>query len=129
MLVKDVEFDALIIKTVAQEDTNEYAIDSQEYIDARAICYFHPNDLNKIGVKTGNANLKSDWGEVVVKIEESERETREGLLTLPLGPWSLQLAGSKADLVADFHLKVKVKSTEAAITNIKSIITNTRGQE
>jgi len=128
MLVKDVEFDALIIRTVAQEDTNEFAVDSQEYIDARAICYFHPKDLNKIGVKTGNVYLKSDLGSVVVKIEESEREATEGLLTLPLGPWSLQLVGSRADLVADFHFKVKAKSTEVDITDIKSIILKTRGQ-
>ena len=128
MLVKDVEFDAMIIKTVLQEDTNEYAIDSQEYIEARAICYFHPNDLNKIGVKEGNVYLKSEWGDVVVKIVESEKEATEGIITLPLGPWSLQLFGPKADLVADFHCKVKAKSTEVDITDIKTIITKLRGQ-
>ena len=129
MLVKDVEFDAMIIKTVAQEDTNEYAIDSQEYVEARAVCYFHPNDLNKIGVKEGNVYLKSEWGNVVVKIIESEKEAPEGIITLPLGPWSLQLVGSKASLGANFHCRVKAKSTEVDITDIKSIITTLRGQK
>ena len=65
---------------------------------------------------------------VVVKIAESEKEAPEGIITLPLGPWSLQLVGSRADQVADYHCKVKAKSTEVDITDIKSIITKLRGQ-
>ncbi|MHA1784292.1 MAG: molybdopterin dinucleotide binding domain-containing protein [Candidatus Helarchaeota archaeon] len=122
MLVKDVEFDAVLIKTVHQEDTNEYPIDSEDYIKTRAVCFFHPADLKKIGVKKGNIFIKSEVGQVVVRIEESERETREGLITLPLSPWSLQLVKSKENCMPEMYIKVRVKSTEADITNIKSII-------
>lgn len=127
MLVKDVEFNAVLIKTVIQEDTNEYPINSGEYIDARAVCYFHPNDLKKLGVKSGgNVSLKSDWGEVVVKIMESEKEAREGIITLPIGPWSLQLVNLKDDFTPELHVKVKAKSTEVEITDINSILLDIR---
>lgn len=122
MLVKDVEFNGVIIKTVKQEDSTEFSIDSKEYIDERAICFMHPNDLKKLGVKEGNVKLKNEWGSVVVKLVESERETREGILALPAGPWSYQLSGSKDDFIPEMHFKVKAKTTEEDITNINEIL-------
>ena len=122
MLVKDVEFNGVIIKTVKQEDTIEFPIDSKEYIDERAICFIHPADLKKLGVKEGNIRLKNEWGSVVVKLIESEREVREGILGLPAGPWSYQLTGSKDDFIPEMHFTIKAKTTEVGITSIKEIL-------
>jgi len=122
MLVKDVEFNGVIIKTVKQEDTIDFPIDSKEYIEARAVCFIHPEDLKKLGVKEGNVRLKNDWGSVIVKLVESERETREGILGLPAGPWSYQLTGSKDDFIPELHFPVKAKTTEVDITSIKGLL-------
>ncbi len=122
MLVKDIELQGVIIKTVKQEDTLEFPIDSKEYMDARAVCFIHPEDLKKLGVKGGNVNLKNEWGSVVVKLVESERETREGILALPAGPWSYQLTGSLNDFIPEISFTVRVKTTENEITDIKKIL-------
>ena len=119
-LVPKVNLHASIVRTVIQSVVSDKSIDSAEYKDTLAICYVHPKDMKVLGIKEGNLKITSEFGEVVVKAVESEREAEEGLIILPLGPWANQISGIFKEKLQLKSLKVKVEVTKEQITDIKS---------
>ena len=112
---------ASIVRTVFQSVVSDMAIDSTEYKDKLGICYVNPKDMKTLGIKEGNLKLTSEFGTVIVKAVESEREAAEGIITLPLGPWANQISGviEKEPILKSF--KVKVEVVKEKITDIKAL--------
>ncbi|MFX1451567.1 MAG: molybdopterin dinucleotide binding domain-containing protein [Promethearchaeota archaeon] len=120
-LVPKLNLLASIVRTVPQSIINEKSISSAEYQNALAICLVHPNDMKLLGIKEGNLKLSSEFGSVIVKAIESEKDTTEGIIFLPLGPWANQISGAINKKLQIKNLKVKVEVTKDEITNIKSL--------
>jgi len=120
-LVPKLNLLASIVRTVPQSVISDKSISSAEYQDTLAICLVHPNDLKLLGIKEGNLKISSEFGSVVLKAIESEKETNEGIIFLPLGPWANQISGAINKKLQLKNLKVKVEITKDEITNIKSL--------
>lgn len=120
-LVPKLKLLAAIVRTVPQSVILDKSITSPEYLDALAICLIHPHDMKLLGIKEGNIRLTSEFGSVIVKAIESEKDTEEGIVFLPLGPWANQISGVDNKTLRLKNLEVKVEITEDKITDIKSL--------
>ena len=120
-LVPKLKLLASIVRTIPQSIISDKSISSSEYQDTLAICLVHPNDMKLLGIKEGNIKISSEFGSVIVKAIESEKDTNEGILFLPLGPWANQISGAINKKLQLKNVKVKVEVTKDEITNIKSL--------
>ncbi|MFX0132649.1 MAG: molybdopterin dinucleotide binding domain-containing protein [Candidatus Hodarchaeota archaeon] len=120
-LVPKIKLLASIVRTVPQSVISDKSITSLEYLDALAICLIHPDDMKLLGIKEGNIKLTSEFGSVIVKAIESEKDTEKGIIFLPLGPWANQISGLDNKTLRLKNLEVKVEVTNDKITDIKSL--------
>lgn len=120
-LVPKITLMSTIIRTVHQGRISDKSISSPEYLDALAICLIHPKDMKKLGIKKGNLKITSEFGSVIVKAVETEKETEEGHIFLPLGPWSNQISGAINNQLILKNFKVRVEVTNEKITDINPL--------
>jgi formylmethanofuran dehydrogenase subunit D len=65
---------------------------TQAYVKAAAVCYMDPEDMKKIGVITGDiVSVKTDFGQVILRVVKSEDTPHVGIVFVPMGPWANQL--------------------------------------
>ncbi len=120
-LVPKIKLLASIIRTVPQSVMSDKSILSSEYVNAMAICLIHPQDIKLLGIKEGNVRLTSKFGSVIVKAIESEKDTEEGIVFLPLGPWANQISGAENSKLQLKNLEVNVEVTKDEVTDIRSL--------
>lgn len=120
-LVPKLKLLASIVRTVPQSIIIDKAITSTEYVDTLAICLVHPHDMKLLGIKEGNLRLTSEFGTVVVKAIESEKDTEKGIIFLPLGPWANQISGADNMNLQLKNFEVMVEVTKDEVTGIKSL--------
>jgi len=73
---------------------------SQAYVKAAAVCYMDPEDMKKIGVITGDIVLiKTDFGQVVLRVVKSEDTPHVGVAFVPMGPWANQVVNPNTDSI------------------------------
>lgn len=59
---------------------------SSDYLDATACCEMNSKDIAILG-KPNNVKIKTNYGEVIVKLKENEGNP-EGIAFIPMGPWA-----------------------------------------
>ncbi|MHA1377245.1 MAG: molybdopterin dinucleotide binding domain-containing protein [Candidatus Helarchaeota archaeon] len=111
-LIPKIRLLASIVRTVSQSVVSDKSVESSEYKDALAVCYIHPQDIKNLGIKKGNIRITSEFGSVVVKAIETEKEVDEGIIILPLGPWANQISG-----VVNKNIKLKNFDVKLEVTN------------
>lgn len=85
-------------RTVEQGVAIEGFKDKQEYVDAAAIIHIDPSDLKTMNVWPGSSVLvKSQYGEVVVKVLRSPYGPHPGIVFIPMGPWANQIVNPDTD--------------------------------
>jgi formylmethanofuran dehydrogenase subunit D len=95
---KSVEVAIITGRTVDQGVALEGGKLSQSYVKAAAICYMDPNDMKKIGVITGDiVTVKTDNGQVTLRVIKSEDTPHVGLAFIPMGPWANQVVNPNTD--------------------------------
>lgn len=60
---------------------------SSDYREATAYCELNSKDIGLLGEPGGNVLVKTDHGEVVVKLKENNGNP-DGLAFIPMGPWA-----------------------------------------
>lgn len=100
MSEKSVEVVIITGRTVDQGVAIEGGKLSQSYVKAAAVCYMDPNDMKRIGVITGDiVNVKTNSGQVTLRVIKSEDTPHVGLAFIPMGPWANQLTNPNTDSI------------------------------
>ncbi|MHA1299165.1 MAG: molybdopterin dinucleotide binding domain-containing protein [Candidatus Helarchaeota archaeon] len=120
-LVPKVKVLASVVRTVSQSVISDKSITSSDYKDALAICLVHPKDMKVLGIKKGNLKITSEFGSVVVKAIETEKEIEEGNIIIPLGPWANQITGAGDKQLQLKNLEVKVEVVSEDVTDVVSM--------
>ena len=60
---------------------------SSEYMEATAYCELNSNDIARLGKQGSNVRVKTEHGEVVVKLKENSGNP-DGVAFIPMGPWA-----------------------------------------
>ncbi|ADI74287.1 molybdopterin dinucleotide-binding region [Methanohalobium evestigatum Z-7303] len=93
------EYDIKIItyRDIFQSEALESSLFGDEYKDLSAIIKLDSNDMEKMGIKSGNTvYLKNKYGSVVVKAVESDSENpHRGYAYMPNSPWSNALVSDE----------------------------------
>ncbi|UCE11236.1 MAG: hypothetical protein JSW61_04675 [Candidatus Thorarchaeota archaeon] len=96
---------------------------SESYRMAAALVWLNRSDFQRIGLKDGDVvSIKTSSKRINVQAFQSER-TKEGLATMPRGPWSLHLARVNGDEgIAQLHgLPVSVSRSSEEVTSLESL--------
>jgi formylmethanofuran dehydrogenase subunit D len=97
---KSVEVVIITGRTVDQGVAIEGGKLSQSYVKAAAVCYMDPNDMKRIGVITGDIiTVKTNSGQVTLRVVKSEDTPHVGLAFIPMGPWANQLTNPDTDSI------------------------------
>jgi formylmethanofuran dehydrogenase subunit D len=73
---------------------------AQAYVKAAAVCYMDPEDMKKIGVITGDiVSVKTNFGQVVLRVVKSEDTPHVGIAFVPMGPWANQVVDPNTDSI------------------------------
>ena len=124
-LVPKIELNISIVHTYEEEISEIIGVNSDEYLESTAICYFSETDINELGIKEGtNVKVSTKWGSVVLKALKSPYTTK-GTAFIPRGISACQIIPS--DLKEDGSLKLKnfqgfVESTDEKIKTYKEIL-------
>lgn len=60
---------------------------SSDYMEATAYCELNSKDIELLGRKDGNIMVKTEHGEVVVKLKENNGNP-DNIAFIPMGPWA-----------------------------------------
>jgi len=84
------EFLLLTGRTIWQGEAIETAKDEDIYPKAVAVCYFHPADMEELGIEEGDpVRVKSEHGEIVVEARAADVDVpARGQVFIPMGPWA-----------------------------------------
>jgi formylmethanofuran dehydrogenase subunit D len=97
---KSVDVVLITGRTVEQGVAIEGGKLSQAYVKASAVCYMDPTDMKKIGVVTGDiVSVKTNFGQIVVRVVKSEDTPHVGIAFIPMGPWANQVVDQKTDSI------------------------------
>jgi formylmethanofuran dehydrogenase subunit D len=97
---KSVEVTLITGRTIDQGVALEGGKLSQAYVKAAALCYMDPSDMKKIGVLTGDiVTVKTNFGQIVVRVVKSEDAPHIGIAFIPMGPWANQVTDYNTDSI------------------------------
>ncbi len=60
---------------------------SSDYMEATACCELNPRDIGLLGNQEGNVKVKTEYGEVVVRLKENSGNP-DSIAFIPMGPWA-----------------------------------------
>ncbi len=113
----------LIERTHDQELASKISTCSDEYVKFCALAFLSKTDMEKLGIKDGDCiELSFMTSKVVVKAFSKE-DIEEGLIIMPLSPWSMALippiVSSEGHPV---YGRIKVTVKPALCTSLTSLI-------
>ncbi|KCZ72273.1 formylmethanofuran dehydrogenase subunit D [Candidatus Methanoperedens nitroreducens] len=60
---------------------------SSDYMEATACCELNSNDIGLLGNPGSNVKVKTEYGEVVVRLKENSGNP-DSIAFIPMGPWA-----------------------------------------
>jgi formylmethanofuran dehydrogenase subunit D len=85
-------------RTIEQGIAIEGFKDKPDYTDAAGVVQIDPSDLKVLNVWPGSTvEVKSDYGQVMVKAMRSPYGPHPGIVFIPMGPWANQITNPDTD--------------------------------
>jgi formylmethanofuran dehydrogenase subunit D len=113
-------------RTVWQGQAIESGKDLKMYVDAAAICHMNPDMMEEMGLKAGdNIEVLSDFGDVVVKVVDTNETLPPGMVYIPLGPWANRVIDPETDSTATPRFKnipVRISSTAEEVLDMPTLM-------
>ncbi len=98
----------------------------EEYRKFSACIMASRNDLEKMGLKTGNrVKISNNYGSIVVEVKETKREEPGGLAFMVNSPWSNALVSDDTggNGIPEFkNISAKVSLVKDEVTTLESLI-------
>lgn len=126
--LKNPEFEILITtyRDIFQVEALEHDRFGEEYTKLSAVITMSKNDMQKIGIKSGdNVKLSNNYGSVVVEVKESKKNEPGGLAFMVNSPWSNTLVSDKTDGkgIPEFkHITARISISKEKIASIIDIL-------
>lgn len=117
--------------SIAQAQGKEHGKLSARYKDSVAVCEMDEEDMAALKVEPGQTvRVVSPYGSVTVKAAKS-RESRPGLVFIPVGPWANRLIGPETDGTGTPSYKGLEVEVEPAprerVPNLEELMAEVRG--
>ncbi len=85
-------------RTIEQGIAIEGFKDKPDYTEAAGVVQIDPSDLKLLNIWPGSTvEVKSDYGQVVVKAMRSAYGPHPGIVFIPMGPWANQITNPDTD--------------------------------
>jgi formylmethanofuran dehydrogenase subunit D len=113
-------------RTVWQGQAIESGKDLKMYVDAAAICHMNREMMDSMGLKEGdNIQVVSNFGDVVVKVVNTNETLPEGMIYIPMGPWANLVIDPDTDSTATPRFKnipVEINATDEEVLDMPTLM-------
>lgn len=113
-------------RTVWQGQAIESGKDLKMYVDAAAICHMNREMMDAMGLKEGdNIQVVSNFGDVVVKVVNTNETLPEGMIYIPMGPWANRVIDPDTDSTATPRFKnipVEINATDEEVLDMPTLM-------
>jgi formylmethanofuran dehydrogenase subunit D len=113
-------------RTVWQGQAIESGKDLKMYVDAAAICHMNREMMDFMGLKEGdNIQVVSNFGDVVVKVVNTNETLPEGMIYIPMGPWANRVIDPDTDCTATPRFKnipVEINATDEEVLDMPTLM-------
>ncbi|MFX1479976.1 MAG: molybdopterin dinucleotide binding domain-containing protein [Promethearchaeota archaeon] len=118
----------MIINTVRRVDYDqlkEYTLgDKQSLKENLAISLVNPIDFKNLNLTPSlNLKLSNEYGEVIVKVKQSE-DVPVGTILMPVSIWANQITGVYKDHLVFKNIRANVESSREETVDLKTILNN-----
>ncbi|MFW9866426.1 MAG: molybdopterin dinucleotide binding domain-containing protein [Candidatus Thorarchaeota archaeon] len=118
----------MIINTVRRVDYDqlkEYTLgDKQSLKENLAIGLVNPLDFKNLNLTPSlNLKLSNEYGEVIVKVKQSE-DVPIGTILMPVSIWANQITGVSKDHLVFKNIRANVESSREETVDLKTILKN-----
>ncbi len=121
-LLGEIEIDVVLItiRTAEQGARENFAENSEEYVETMALCKISEEDFKVLNLKEGDrVKIMTNYGLVVVRAVK-ENGVQKGVIAIPKGPWANLLTGPPegSSIPRYKNIKATIKRTTEKITPI-----------
>ncbi|MDD1763696.1 MAG: protein fwdD [Methanobacteriaceae archaeon] len=113
-------------RTIWQGQAIESGKDLKMYVDAAAICHMNREMMDEMGLKEGNnIQVVSNFGDVVVKVVNTNETLPDGMIYIPMGPWANRVIDPDTDSTATPRFKnipVEINVTDEKVLDMPTLM-------
>lgn len=113
-------------RTIWQGQAIESGKDLKMYVDAAAICHMNREMMDEMGLKAGNnIQVVSNFGDVVVKVVNTNETLPDGMIYIPMGPWANRVIDPDTDSTATPRFKnipVEINVTDEKVLDMPTLM-------